>query len=94
MAVAGESTERLGFARRTAWLAASAGGRATALGDGLGDAACNVIFQMVLAFKPCFYTDVYGLAPAAMGTMFFAVRILNSLADPVMGAIADRTEIR
>ena len=64
------------------------------LGYGLGDAACNVVFQMVLTFLAYFYTDVFGLAPAAMGTMFLVVRLVNSFADPIMGAICDRTETR
>jgi GPH family glycoside/pentoside/hexuronide:cation symporter len=64
------------------------------LGFGLGDAACNIVFQMVLIFSAYFYTDVFGLAPAAMGTMFLIVRLVNSLSDPVMGAICDRTETR
>lgn len=64
------------------------------LGYGLGDAACNVVFQMVLTFMAYFYTDVFGLAPAAMGTMFLVVRLVNSFADPIMGAICDRTETR
>jgi len=64
------------------------------LGYGLGDAACNFVFQLVLTFMAYFYTDVFGLTPAAMGTMFLVVRIVNSLTDPIMGAICDRTETR
>ena len=32
-----------------------------------------------------FYTDVFGLAPAAMATMFLAVRLLDTVTDPIMG---------
>lgn len=64
------------------------------VGYGLGDAACNVVFQMVMSFMAYFYTDVFGLAPAAMGTMFLLVRGLSSVADPVMGILCDRTETR
>jgi GPH family glycoside/pentoside/hexuronide:cation symporter len=64
------------------------------IGYGLGDFASNVVFQSILILLPVFYTDVFGLAPAAMGTMFLAVRLLDTVTDPVMGVIADRTDTR
>lgn len=64
------------------------------VGYGLGDFASNVVFQSILILLPVFYTDVFGLAPAAMGTMFLVVRLLDTVTDPVMGVIADRTETR
>jgi GPH family glycoside/pentoside/hexuronide:cation symporter len=39
-----------------------------------------------------FYTDVYGISAAAVGTMFGISRLWNSLNDPIMGVIADRTK--
>jgi glycoside/pentoside/hexuronide:cation symporter, GPH family len=59
---------------------------------GLGDTASNVVFQSVMMFLMFFYTDIYGLSPAAVGTMFLAVRVLDAVTDPIMGALADRTE--
>ncbi|STT07514.1 Xyloside transporter XynT [Klebsiella michiganensis] len=41
-----------------------------------------------------FYTDIYGLPPAVMGTMFLLVRLLDAITDPIMGAIADATSTR
>lgn len=64
------------------------------IGYGLGDAACNIVFQMVMTFMAFFYTDVFGLDPAAMGTMFLVIRTLNAACDPLMGALCDRTETR
>lgn len=64
------------------------------IGYGLGDFASNIVFQSILILLPVFYTDVFGLAPAAMGIMFLAVRLLDTVTDPIMGAIADRTETR
>ncbi|MGL5019964.1 MAG: glycoside-pentoside-hexuronide (GPH):cation symporter [Luteolibacter sp.] len=64
------------------------------IGYGLGDFASNVVFQTILILLPAFYTDVFGLAPAVMGTMFLAVRILDAVSDPVMGMIADHTNTR
>ena len=40
------------------------------LGYGLGDAASNLLFQVFMIFALFYYTDVYGLAPAAVATMF------------------------
>jgi GPH family glycoside/pentoside/hexuronide:cation symporter len=64
------------------------------MGYGTGDAACCIVFQMVNSFIPFFYTDVFGLSAAAMGTLTLTVRLLTSPADLVMGIVADRTETR
>jgi GPH family glycoside/pentoside/hexuronide:cation symporter len=64
------------------------------LGYALGDAACNIVFQFILAFMPFFYTDVFGLEAAAMGTLFLVVRVASALADPVVGVLCDRTHTR
>ncbi|WP_105168301.1 glycoside-pentoside-hexuronide (GPH):cation symporter [Pseudoalteromonas sp. T1lg23B] len=58
---------------------------------GLGDTASNLIFQTVMMFLLLFYTDVMGLEPALVGTLFLVVRIFDAVTDPLMGAIADRT---
>ena len=59
---------------------------------GLGDTASNIVFQTVMLFLTFFYTDIYGISPAFVGTMFLAVRIIDAVTDPLMGAIADRTQ--
>ena len=64
------------------------------LGYGLGDAASNILFQVFVIFLLYYYTDVYGLAPAAVGTMLLVTRIFDAVTDPAMGVIADRTETR
>ena len=64
------------------------------LGYGLGDAASNFFFQVFNLFLLYYYTDVFGLAPAAVGTMFLVTKIVDALSDPVMGLIADRTQTR
>lgn len=64
------------------------------IGYGFGDAASSMywkIFGMYLLF---FYTDVFGLAAGAIGTMFLITRIWDSFFDPVVGVLADRTETR
>lgn len=59
---------------------------------GFGDTACNIYFQIIIIYLLQFYTDVFGISAAAAGFMFFVVRIFDGFTDPVMGAIADRTQ--
>lgn len=61
---------------------------------GLGDTASNIIFQTVMMFLLIYYTDVVGLSPAVVGTLFLVVRIFDAVTDPLMGAMADRTKTR
>lgn len=64
------------------------------LGYGLGDTASNIFFQFVNIFLLYYYTDVLGLAPAAVGTLFVVTRFWDAVNDPLMGAISDRTNTR
>jgi GPH family glycoside/pentoside/hexuronide:cation symporter len=64
------------------------------LGYGLGDGASNFFFQVFNLFLLYYYTDVFGLAPAAIGTMFILTKVVDAVSDPIMGLIADRTESR
>ncbi|MBN1695740.1 MFS transporter [candidate division WOR-3 bacterium] len=64
------------------------------VGYSLGDTASNLIFQTILFFITYFYTDVFGIAPATLATMFLITRIWDAVNDPIMGAIADRTNTR
>ncbi|WP_088330080.1 glycoside-pentoside-hexuronide (GPH):cation symporter [Lacimicrobium sp. SS2-24] len=61
---------------------------------GLGDTASNIVFQSVMLFLSFFYTDVFGISPAIVGTLFLVVRIFDAVTDPLMGAINDRTNSR
>lgn len=61
---------------------------------GLGDTASNIVFQTVMLYLAFFYTDVFGISPVFVGTMFLAVRIIDAITDPLMGAIADRTQTK
>ncbi|MFP5594567.1 glycoside-pentoside-hexuronide (GPH):cation symporter [Kluyvera sp. 142486] len=63
-------------------------------GFGLGDAASHIVFDSSVAILAYFYTNIYGLPPAIMGTLFLVVRVLDAITDPIMGAIADQTKSR
>lgn len=64
------------------------------IGYSLGDAASHIVFDSSVAILAYFYTDIYGLPPAVMGTMFLLVRLLDAVTNPIMGAIADATSTR
>ena len=64
------------------------------IGYGLGDTASNIVFQTVMLLLAYFYTDIFGISAAAMGTLFLAVRVLDAITDPMMGALCDRTQTR
>ena len=64
------------------------------IGYSLGDAASNFYWKTFEFFLMIFYTDVFGISAAAVGTMMFVTRIADAVADPAMGAIADRTKTR
>ena len=64
------------------------------VGYSLGDASSHIVFDSSVAILAYFYTDIYGLPPAVMGTMFLLVRLLDAITDPIMGAIADATSTR
>lgn len=64
------------------------------LGYGLGDSASNFFFQVFNIFLLYYYTDIFGLSPAAVGTMFIVTKIVDAASDPIMGLIADRTNSR
>jgi GPH family glycoside/pentoside/hexuronide:cation symporter len=64
------------------------------LGYGLGDTASNLFFVTFNVFLLYYYTDVFGLSAAAVGTMFLVTKVIDAVSDPVMGLIADRTNTR
>lgn len=61
---------------------------------GLGDTASNIIFQTVMLFLSFFYTDIFGISPAVVGVLFLAVRVVDAITDPLMGALTDRTNTK
>lgn len=63
-------------------------------GYGLGDLASNLFWMQFVWYLNYFYTDVFGLAPSVLATMMFVTRIWDSINDPIVGVLADRTETR
>jgi GPH family glycoside/pentoside/hexuronide:cation symporter len=63
-------------------------------GYAMGDVASNVVWQAMMYFLAFFYTDIYGISPAVVGTLFLVVRAFDAFVDPAMGILADRTNTR
>ena len=64
------------------------------VGYGLGDMASNFYMGFFGLFLLYYYTDVFGIAPAAAATMLLITKVVDAVSDPAMGLIADRTETR
>src|SRR5512145_1300192 len=64
------------------------------IGFSLGDAAANFIFQTIMLLQLSFYANTFGISAAAIAVLFLVGRLVGAFADPVMGAIADRTETK
>ena len=64
------------------------------LGYSLGDAAANLVFQMMMIFQLKFYTDVFGLDGAIAGSVLMIASISAIVVDPAVGILADRTNTR
>ena len=64
------------------------------VGYALGDVATNFFFQSMILYQTRFYTDTVGLSAVAVGTMFLVLRLGDALLDPMIGALADRTQTR
>ena len=64
------------------------------IGYSFGDFSSSMFWKIFGAYLLVFYTDVFGLSPAAVGTMFLVTRVWDSFFDPIVGVVADRTHTR
>lgn len=55
---------------------------------------CGYMYLLVSLFVMKYSTDVLLIAPAVMGAIFSASRIINAISDPIIGHISDRTQSR
>ena len=61
---------------------------------GMADMGFNFYWANIATFLMIFYTDVFGISAAAAGSMLFAIKMINAFTDPLIGAVADRTQTR
>ena len=57
-----------------------------------GDLASQFVWTFVGSYLTIFYTDIVGLAPVAISAIMLGARIWDAINDPMMGAIAERTQ--
>ena len=53
------------------------------IGYGLGDMASSMFWKLFGSYLMIFYTDVFGLPAAVVGTMFLITRVWDSAFDPL-----------
>ena len=65
------------------------------IGYALGDAAAGGITWKIMSIAfPLFFTNVFGLSFADTATLMLVARLFDVVTDPLMGALADRTQSR
>jgi glycoside/pentoside/hexuronide:cation symporter, GPH family len=62
------------------------------IGYAFGDGAANIAWRGVSTFLFIFYTDVFGLNPAAVGILLLIARFSDGVSDVLMGVVGDRTK--
>ena len=64
------------------------------IGYGFGDAASSMFWKLFGMYIMFFYTDVFGISAAVVGTMFLITRVGDAVIDPLIGIMGDRTNTR
>lgn len=64
------------------------------IGYGCGDFACNMSWSLVSAYLVFFLTDIALINATVVGIIIFVSKFWDAINDPVVGALADRTNTR
>ena len=65
------------------------------IGYSLGDLSANLVFQTLITYLAYFYTDIYGLESGDATAIIFIVGTVAAFGfNPIVGALADRTNTR
>ena len=64
------------------------------LGHGSFSISCNLVIQFVTTFILFFYTDVFGIAPAAAGAILAVGMAYDGITDPVVAGIIDNRRFK
>lgn len=65
------------------------------VGYSLGDLAANLVFQTLVTYLAYFYTDIYKLDAKQASAITFTVGLIAAFVfNPILGALADRTNTR
>lgn len=60
-------------------------------GHAIGGVGQNMVYALWSGFITAFYTDIFGMNPAVMATIFVVARVWEAFNDTMMGILADRT---
>lgn len=63
-------------------------------GYGMGDFACNLIWQVISLYLLYFYTDVMKLDAKGIAAMFVVCRVIDAITDVLVGFAIDKTKTR
>ncbi|MBY9080263.1 glycoside-pentoside-hexuronide (GPH):cation symporter [Paenibacillus sp. HN-1] len=61
---------------------------------GLGDTASNLIYAVVTTYLTYYFTDIYGIGAAAVGTLLLVARLVDMVDSPILGILIDKTHTR
>ncbi|PKG21589.1 glycoside-pentoside-hexuronide (GPH):cation symporter [Niallia nealsonii] len=61
---------------------------------GLGDTGSNLIYTVITTYLTFYFTDVYGLGAAAVGTLMLVARFVDMIDSPIFGILIDKTNTR
>ncbi|WP_294833494.1 glycoside-pentoside-hexuronide (GPH):cation symporter [uncultured Gilliamella sp.] len=64
------------------------------IGYGIADLSCNLVWQLISLYLMFFYTDVMELPAYYVGIMFLVTRLVDGVADVLMGLVIDNTSTR
>lgn len=61
---------------------------------GMGNFASQLSWTMVSTYLSAFYTDVFGLMPAAVSLLMLVAKVWDGINDPMMGTLMERTHTK
>lgn len=64
------------------------------IGYGFGDMSSSMFWKIFSYYLPIFYSDIFGLSLGSTAVLMLVTRIWDTISDPIMGIIADRTSTR
>lgn len=60
----------------------------------LGDTGSNLIYKVLTTYLTFYFTDVYGIGAAAVGTLMLVARLVDMIDSPILGILIDKTNTK